>query len=128
MFRRDIESALHLLGLMIVIDNRIRREEVACFMSYASALQKAANPRPIISQTRLLYWFELKREKLVAMTRLEKDDFKRQIDNLLFDLRDFPNVFLICKMMHKISHADNIVDVRERALSKYIHTRLLEAA
>lgn len=128
MFRRDIESALHLLGLMIVIDRQVKRDEVNCFMACASALQSAAQERPKISQTRLLYWFELKRERLIEMTRLEKPAFQRQIDDFVIGLRDFPNVFLICKMMNKISCADGHIDSRERAFSRYIHSKLMETA
>lgn len=128
MFRRDIEAVLTLFALDIVVDRKVLREEIETFMASADELSHACGTKERLSQTRLLYWFELNREAFIAMTKLEKPDFHEKIDALFMEARKFPNRFLVLTIMNKISRADGRIHASERALSKYAEIKLEEVA
>lgn len=128
MFRQDIEAVLTLFALDIVVDRKVLREEIETFMASAHELSRECGTEQRLSQTRLLYWFELNREALIAMTKLGKSDFHKTIDNLLMEVRKFPNRFLVLKILNKISRADGRIHASERALSKYAELKLADVA
>lgn len=128
MFRPDIEATLKLLALTILIDKLVLQEEIEAFMDSAPALNRVSGSTVKISAPRLLYWFELNRDDIAQMTKLDRAEFQRQFRQLICEASAFPDKFLIFKLMNKISVSDGRIHVSERALSKYAQVELSQVA
>jgi len=70
MFNRQVEAVLKLIALSIVADKRVLSEEITTFVESADVIQHNIQSDIVISEAKLLLWFELNRAELQSKMSL----------------------------------------------------------
>ena len=99
---RDVMS---LLGLVILADKRVYKEEVDTFVKAAVELNAKVNPGLFITDDMALGWFMDHRERLQNI--LKSSVSKPKIDKILNGLLRSQNQQAIVDKMEEIARADN---------------------
>ena len=114
---RDIMS---LLGLVILADNRVYKEEVDTFVKAAIDLNKKVNPGLFLTTDMALKWFMENRDDLAAV--LKSPAVKSKIDVIIKRLSRVPNQDAIIRVMEDIARSDQDYHRSEH----YIISRAME--
>jgi len=114
MFNRQIEAVLKVIALSIFADKRVLSEEISAFVESADLIQANLQSDIVISETKLLLWFELNRSEIQNIICLDSAGFQRWFEDLISDLPVLPNTQFITNIIEKIANADG--DISEKAL------------
>jgi len=116
MFSREISAVLKIIALSIFADKRVLSEEITAFVESADLIQSQLNSDMVISETKLLLWFELNRAGLQAKMSLGSQDFKFWFETLISELPVLSDTQFITDIIDRISNADGELHISEKAL------------
>jgi len=116
MFNRQIEAVLNLISLSIFADKRVLSEEISAFVESADLIQSKLQSDIVISETKLLMWFELNRSELKSIMGLGPAGFKHWFENLISELPVISDKRFIMDIVERISNADGEFHISEKAL------------
>ncbi len=116
MFSREISAVLKIIALSIFADKRVLSEEITAFVESADLIQSQLNSDMVISETKLLLWFELNRAGLQAKMFLGSEDFKLWFETLISELPVMSDTQFITDIIERISNADGELHISEKAL------------
>jgi len=112
MFSREISAVLKIIALSIFADKRVLSEEITAFVESADLIQSQLNSDMVISETKLLLWFELNRAGLQAKMFLGSEDFKLWFETLISELPVMSDTQFITDIIERISNADGELHIR----------------
>ena len=95
---------LTLLSYAVLIDRRVYKEEVDCFVEQALALQKLLTPDMLFSKKMAFDWFMAHRDE--KMEQLNSDKYELYILESVIALTDFKGHEHILSAMNEISQSD----------------------
>ena len=116
MFNRQIEAVLNLISLSIFADKRVLSEEISAFVESADLIQSKLQSDIVISETKLLMWFELNRSELKSIMGLGPAGFKHWFENLISELPVISDKRFLMDIIERISNADGELHISEKAL------------
>lgn len=116
MFNRDIDAVLKVLALSIFADKRVLSEEISAFVESADIIQNNLNSDIVISETKLLLWFELNRSDLQSKMALSPAAFQAWFEELISNLPVMSDKRFITNIIERISQADGELHISEKAL------------
>ena len=116
MFNREIEALLSIIALSIFADKRVLSEEIKAFVESADLIQSKVYSDIVLSETKLLLWFELNRVELQDKMSLGPVGFKRWFEDTVAELPVISDKRFIMEIIGKISKADNEFHISEKAL------------
>ena len=116
MFNREIEALLRIIALSIFADKRVLSDEITTFVESADLIQSHVNSDIVISETKLLLWFELNRDELQDKMTLGPVGFKRWFEDTIAELPVLSDKRFITDIIGEISKADNEFHISEKAL------------
>ena len=109
-----LNSVLNLIAAAIMADKRVFASEVEVFVKEASQLEIVQRLDPVMSEAKLLEWYELYKDAIEA--NLKTPYFKDWYYSLLKQISALPDKEQMLEVMRKISAADDEIHVSERAL------------
>lgn len=113
---KEVNGVLTLIALSIFADKRILSSEITFFIKSATAINKKVKSDTLITEAKLLAWFENNRITLRDKTSLGPVGFEHWFKTVLADVSDFKDKSFIMDMIQKIAEADGEVHVSEKAL------------
>ncbi len=116
MFNRQVDAVLNVIALSIFADKRVLSEEISAFVESADLLQSKLHSDILISETKLLLWFELNRTELQSKMQLGSSAFQHWFEDLLLELPAMSNKRFITDIVGRISNADGELHISEKAL------------
>jgi len=128
MFNRETEALLSLVAFSVFADKRVFADEIDSFVKSAHDLQAAGRSSIRLTETKLLYWFEMNRGQLQDKMKLGPAGLKRWMETMIDDLSAFPDKALILNLIQRISKADGEYHISERAFSELVKRRFAIAA
>lgn len=128
MFNREIEALLSLTAFSIFADKRVFANEIDSFVKSAHQIQAVDRSPITLTESKLLYWFEMNREQLQDKMKLGPAGLKRWLVMVMDDLAAFPDKSLILNLIKQISKSDGEYHVSERALSELVKRKFELAA
>lgn len=123
MFNREIEALLKIIALSIFADKRVLSTEITAFVESASVIQRHVNSDIVISETKLLLWFELNRAEIQDKMTLGPVGFKRWFEDTLSDLPVLSDKSFISEIIGHIANADEEFHISEKALGVMLERR-----
>jgi len=124
MFNREIEALLSLTAFSIFADKRVFANEIDSFVKSADQIQAVGRSTLAITESKLLYWFEMNREQLQDKMKLGPAGLKRWLLMIMDDLAAFPDKGLIVSLIKKISKSDGEYHISEKALCVLVEEKL----
>ena len=116
MFNREIDAVLKVLALSIFADKRVLSEEISAFVESADLIHQKLNSDIVISESKLLLWFELNRSDLQSKMSLRPAPFQAWFEELISDLPVISDKRFILDIIERISKADGELHISEKAL------------
>jgi len=116
MFNREIDAVLKVIALSIFADKRVLSSEITAFVESAELIQENVNSDVVITEAKLLLWFELNRADLMEKISLKVTEFEKWFVSLLEDLPVLPNKRFMTEAVERISNSDGEFHISEKAL------------
>ena len=116
MFNREIDAVLKVIALSIFADKRVLSSEITAFVESAELIQENVNSDIVITEAKLLLWFELNRADLREKISLKVTEFEKWFVSLLEDLPVLPNKRFMTEAVERISNSDGEFHISEKAL------------
>lgn len=110
------KHVLNLLGLMIVADGKVLKEEVDTFLDVVMELRCVIDPTVSLTRHMALDWFNLNKADLVAI--IDSLAYDSAIINILEDIRSMPHKLDVITGMVKIAISDGDYARIEQGLIK----------
>ncbi len=124
MFNRQVEALLTICALSIFADKRVFASEITAFVQSAAKINTKVESDIVVTEAKLLMWFELNRVHLHDKVSLKPVGFKHWFETVLSDLKGFKDAEFVVEILNYISLADGELHVSERALSVLVDTAL----
>lgn len=105
---------LKLLGLIVMMDGKVYREEVDAFTKAAIKLQETLSPDIFLSQTMIVDWFKNHRDELRAI--VDGLEYDRHIIDIIGPIRGLPQKRLVLNAMISIAQSDNFYHAKEQMI------------
>ncbi len=114
MISTQLHDLLSLFAMTVFADKRVYAQEIETFLSVAARLQEAQIIEPGLSEAKLLAWYEMNKDKILAT--ISTPDFEEWFCQCLKSLDHIKNKSLILKIMADIAKSDDEFHVSEKAL------------
>ena len=110
----DWDSLLKLLGLIVMMDDKVYQEELEAFSAFTLKLQKEISPDIFLSETMTRDWFVNHRSYLKAI--VEGLDYDQAILNILAPIRTLPQKDSVLQAMIAVAKADGFFHDKEKMI------------